>query len=149
MLLMTAIFPSKELRACKTITNSSSIMSGVISVCKRRNSSPRDAMLRNSIRSLYSFAAPAYASLTAKYVKAVKFIRKHADLPFSETGGKYMSMLRSLSKSTDDFWTVRDKSKHQNRLLLLYGLFARSRFVPVLFHFFRPVVNHHHSKRCE
>jgi len=35
-------------------------------------------------------------------------------LPSSETGGKYTSIMRSLSKSDEDFWIVRDKSKLQN-----------------------------------
>jgi len=117
MLLMTAIVPKEELRACKTTTNSSlSAISGVIVVSHSRNSFPRDSMLRNSIRSLYTLLTLcAYASFTAKYVKLVKFICRHADLPCSVTGGKYTFILRSVSKSSEDFWMVKDKSKLQKQ----------------------------------
>ena len=116
--LITAIGPNKELCACNTTTNSSpSVISGVIVVFQCRNSFPSDSMLRNSIRSLYSLGlltAVVYASFTEKCVKLVKFSCRHADLPSSETGGKYTSIMRSLSKSDEDFWIVRDKSKLQN-----------------------------------
>ena len=123
MSLIIAIVPNEELCACNTTTNSSpSIMSGVIVVSQRRNSFPSDSILRNSIRSLYSLGlltAVLYASFTAKYAKLVKFICRHADLSSSETGGKYTSMMRSLSKSNDVFWIVSEKSKLQNNTLTL------------------------------
>lgn len=105
MSLMTAIVPKAKLLACKTTTNSSpSVISDVIVVCQRRNSFPSDSTLRNSTRSWYALlVALANASFTAKYPNAVKFICRHAELPSNETGGKYTSILRSLSKSVDDF----------------------------------------------
>jgi len=116
MLLITAIVPNEELLACKTITNSSPfVISGVIVVSQYRKSFPSDCTLRNSISSLDTLVAElAYVTLTAKYVKAAKFICKHADLSSSETGGKYTSTARSLSKSSEDFWIVSDKSKLQS-----------------------------------
>jgi len=123
MSLITASFPNEELRACNTTTNSSpSVISGVIVVSQRRNSFPSDSMLRNSIRSLYSLGlltAVVCASFTAKCAKLVKFSCRHADLPSSETGGKYTSIMRSLSKSNDVFWIVSEKSKLQNNTFTL------------------------------
>ena len=115
MSLMTAIVPDEELRACNTTTNSSSsVIYGVMVVCQSRNAAPRGLELKNSIRSLYSLLSPvAYTIFTTKYASAVKFICRHADLPFNVTGGKYTSIVRSVSKSKDDFWIVKGKSKLQ------------------------------------
>jgi len=123
-LLTTAIGRRKELRACKTTANSSpSVISGVIVVSQCRIVFPRDSTLRNNNISLDTLVTGlAYVSFTAKYAKAVKFIRKHADLPSSVTGGKYMSMLRSLSKSTDDFCIVSDKAELKNSTVTLLAL---------------------------
>lgn len=100
---ISAIMPTEVLLECKTTTNAwPSVIYGVMVAFQNWNFSPSDSILRNIIRSLYAlFAAVAYASFTSKCAKEVNVISRHADwLPSSRTGGKNMSILRSLSKYT-------------------------------------------------